>query len=85
MIHLHCRTLSPASGAKLQNAVSVLSSTSSSFGIACSNGRIGEATSIGTNGTPSAMDEVMKRAALAEEEAMYEKLKASVTLLIYIA
>ena len=60
----------------IKSAVSVLSSTSASFGFASSNGRIGEsATSATANGT--GVDEVTKRALLAEEEAMYEKLKVN--------
>ncbi|XP_069175805.1 phosphatidylinositol-binding clathrin assembly protein LAP isoform X12 [Procambarus clarkii] len=61
-----------SSKVNIKSAVSALNSTSVSFGTASSNGRIGEtvATNNGTN-----VDELTKRAALAEEEAMYEKLR----------
>ncbi|CAL4059476.1 unnamed protein product, partial [Meganyctiphanes norvegica] len=71
----------PASKVNIGDAVSALNSTSISFGSVSSNGRMGE-TGTATNGTAGAaaadiqpMDEVAKRAALAEEEAMYEKLR----------
>ncbi|XP_042234542.1 phosphatidylinositol-binding clathrin assembly protein LAP-like isoform X18 [Homarus americanus] len=61
-----------SSKVNIKSAVSALNSTSVSFGTASSNGRMGDtvATNNGTN-----VDELTKRAALAEEEAMYEKLR----------
>ena len=57
----------------IKSAVSALTSTSVSFGTASSNGRLGEPAATTNNGT--GVDELTKRAALAEEEALYEKLK----------
>lgn len=57
----------------IKSAVSALNSTSVSFGSVSSNGRMGEPVT-NNNGT-GPLDETTKRAALAEEEAMYEKLK----------
>ncbi|XP_071521777.1 phosphatidylinositol-binding clathrin assembly protein LAP isoform X4 [Panulirus ornatus] len=62
-----------ASKVNIKSAVSALNSTSVSFGTASSNGRIGESANT-NNGT--AVDELTRRAALAEEEAMYEKLRS---------
>ncbi|KAK8381669.1 hypothetical protein O3P69_018640 [Scylla paramamosain] len=66
-------TSTTSSKVNIKSAVSALTSTSVSFGVASSNGRLGEPAATTNNGT--AVDELTKRAALAEEEAMYEKLK----------
>lgn len=66
-------TSTTSSKVNIKSAVSALTSTSVSFGTASSNGRLGEPAATTNNGT--AVDELTKRAALAEEEAMYEKLK----------
>jgi len=70
----------PASKVNIGDAVSALNSTSVSFGSVSSNGRMGETVPATNNGTAVGeatppMDEFAKRAALAEEEAMYEKLR----------
>lgn len=65
-------TSTTSSKVNIKSAVSALTSTSVSFGTASSNGRLGEPAAT-NNGT--GLDELTKRAALAEEEAMYEKLK----------
>ncbi|XP_042864925.1 phosphatidylinositol-binding clathrin assembly protein LAP-like isoform X28 [Penaeus japonicus] len=62
-----------SSKVNIKSAVSALNSTSVSFGSVSSNGRMGEPVT-NNNGT-GPLDETTKRAALAEEEAMYEKLK----------
>ena len=66
----------------IKSAVSELSSTSASFRFASSNGRVTDSTSTtnatatnGSTSTTSSIDEITKRKLLAEEEAMYEKLK----------
>ncbi|KAG0720464.1 Phosphatidylinositol-binding clathrin assembly protein LAP [Chionoecetes opilio] len=64
-------TSTTSSQVNIESAVSALTSTSISFGTASSNGRLDSATT--NNGT--GLDELTKRAALAEEVAMYEKLK----------
>ncbi|XP_050708367.1 phosphatidylinositol-binding clathrin assembly protein LAP-like isoform X18 [Eriocheir sinensis] len=63
-----------SSKVNIQSAVSALNSTSVSFGTASSNGRLGDTPGTATN-NGTGVDELTKRAALAEEEAMYEKLK----------
>ncbi|KAK4312403.1 hypothetical protein Pmani_016175 [Petrolisthes manimaculis] len=71
-----------SSKVNIKSAVSALNSTSISFGTASSNGRLGEGATT-ASGAPAAtnngtaVDELTRRAALAEEEAMYEKLKSS--------
>lgn len=62
-----------SSKVNIKSAVSALNSTSVSFGSVSSNGRMGEPVT--TNNGTVPVDETTKRAALAEEEAMYEKLK----------
>lgn len=62
-----------SSKVNIKSAVSALNSTSVSFGSVSSNGRMGEP--VATNNGTVPVDETTKRAALAEEEAMYEKLK----------
>lgn len=62
----------------IKSAVSALNSTSVSFGSVSSNGRMGEP--VATNNGTVPVDETTKRAALAEEEAMYEKLKVGCPL-----
>ncbi|XP_064086795.1 phosphatidylinositol-binding clathrin assembly protein LAP-like isoform X20 [Macrobrachium nipponense] len=61
-----------SSKVNIKSAVSALNSTSVSFGTASSNGRMGDTIATGEE---SSLDENIKRAVLAEEEAMYEKLK----------
>lgn len=65
----------------IKSAVSALNSTSVSFGTASSNGRIVDAVTTNNGGTN--VDELTKRAALAEEEAMYEKLKVCKIWMLY--
>ncbi|KAB7499355.1 Phosphatidylinositol-binding clathrin assembly protein LAP [Armadillidium nasatum] len=65
-----------SSGVKLKSAVSVLNSTSTSFGYACSNGRIGDST--GTNGT-APVDEVLKRAATCRRRSNGDPRKTDPT------
>lgn len=67
-------TLTIPSKVNIKSAVSALNSTSVSFGTASSNGRLGDTAAATTNNGTN-VDELTKRAALAEEEAMYEKLK----------
>ncbi|XP_037772981.1 phosphatidylinositol-binding clathrin assembly protein LAP-like isoform X23 [Penaeus monodon] len=62
-----------SSKVNIKSAVSALNSTSVSFGSVSSNGRMGEPVT--TNNGTVPVDETTRRAALAEEEAMYEKLK----------
>ncbi|XP_047480161.1 phosphatidylinositol-binding clathrin assembly protein LAP-like isoform X23 [Penaeus chinensis] len=62
-----------SSKVNIKSAVSALNSTSVSFGSVSSNGRMGEP--VATNNGTASLDETTRRAALAEEEAMYEKLK----------
>ncbi|XP_066979998.1 phosphatidylinositol-binding clathrin assembly protein LAP isoform X18 [Macrobrachium rosenbergii] len=62
-----------SSKVNIKSAVSALNSTSVSFGTASSNGRMGDTIATGDE---ASLDENIKRAVLAEEEAMYEKLKS---------
>lgn len=66
-----------SSKVNIKSAVSALNSTSVSFGTVSSNGRMGDPV---VTGDEPGFDESTKRAVLAEEEAMYEKLKAGYSL-----